>query len=175
MLDKKRILTKIDELDSYLNEISQIIPANFSEYQQIEKKRTCERLLQLGVECTIDICRLFVSGLRLGLPSEENDLFAKLKKKGIISKDMASLLKEMRGFRNILIHPVRQHQNIPVSQSQSINKKVEFQQSIKKLGASNGVHEYATVNDELVYEALQTRLADFKRFKKEILEALKKF
>lgn len=139
MLDRERILTKIDELDSYLSEISQIIPANFSEYQQIEKKRTCERLLQLGVECTIDICRLFVSGLRLGLPSEENDLFAKLKKKGIISKEMASLLKEMRGFRNILIH------------------------------------EYATVNDELVYEALQTRLEDFKRFKKEILEALKKF
>lgn len=139
MLDRERVLGKIDELDSYLNEILQIIPESFQEYQSIEKKRTCERLLQLGVECTIDICRLFVSGLRLGLPSEENDLFAKLKKKGIISKDMASLLKEMRGFRNILIH------------------------------------EYATVNDALVYEALQTRLEDFKRFKKEILKALKKF
>lgn len=139
MLDRKRILTKIDELNSYLNELSQIIPANFSEYQRIEKKRSCERLLQLGVECTIDICRLFVSGLRLGLPSGENDLFDKLKKKGIISEGMASLLKEMRGFRNILIH------------------------------------EYATVNDELVYEALQTRLEDFKRFQKEILDTLKNF
>ncbi|MCK4649486.1 DUF86 domain-containing protein [bacterium] len=139
MLDRERILTKIDELDSYLSEILQIIPESFQEYQSIEKKRTCERLLQLGVECTIDICRLFVSGLRLGLPSEENDLFTKLKKKGIVSKDMASLLKEMRGFRNILIH------------------------------------EYATVNDELVYKALQTRLEDFKRFQKEILKALKKF
>lgn len=138
MLDRKRILTKIDELDSYLNELFQVIPANFSKYQQIEKKRSCERLLQLGVECAIDTCKLFVSGLRLGLPSEENDLFDKLKKKGIISEEMVSLLKEMRGFRNILIH------------------------------------EYATVNDELVYEALQTRLEDFKRFKKEILNALKK-
>ena len=104
MLDKERILAKIDELDVYLNELVQIIPADFEEYQQIEKKRCCERLLQLCVECVIDICKLFVSGLRLGLPSEENDLFDKMVKKEILPKQMNSLLKEMRGFRNILVH-----------------------------------------------------------------------
>ena len=104
MLDKERILAKIDELDVYLNELVQIIPADFEEYQQIEKKRSCERLLQLCVECVIDICKLFVSGLRLGLPSEENDLFDKMVKKEILPKQMNSLLKEMRGFRNILVH-----------------------------------------------------------------------
>lgn len=69
MLDKERILGKIDELDTYLNELSQIAPADFKEYQRIEKKRGCERLLQLSIECAVDICKLFVSGLRLGLPS----------------------------------------------------------------------------------------------------------
>lgn len=104
MLDNDRILSKIDELDSYLTELSQIAPANFEEYQKIEKKRSCERLLQLSIECVIDICKLFVSGLRLGLPSEENDLFNKMQKKGILSDEMTIALKEMRGFRNILVH-----------------------------------------------------------------------
>lgn len=136
MLDKERILAKVDKLDIYLNEFSQIAPENFDEYQKIEKKRSCERLLQLCVECTIDICRLFVSGLRLGLPSEENDLFNKLLKKKILSEEMNALLKEMKGFRNIL------------------------------------VHEYATVDDKLVFEAIKTKLEDFRRFKKEILDVL---
>tara|TARA_B100000315_G_scaffold138943_1_gene127968 strand:+ start:2124 stop:2540 length:417 start_codon:yes stop_codon:yes gene_type:complete len=136
MLDKNRILCKIDELDSYLTELSQIAPLNFEEYQKIEKKRSCERLLQLCIECVIDICKLFVSGLRLGLPSEENDLFNKMQKKGILSDEMAAALKEMRGFRNIL------------------------------------VHEYTVVDDELVYDAVTTKLEDFRKFKKEILKAL---
>jgi uncharacterized protein YutE (UPF0331/DUF86 family) len=138
VLDKERILGKIDELDGYLRELTQIVPENFEEYQEIEKKRSCERLLQLCIECVIDICKLFVSGLRLGLPSEENDLFEKLKKHRIISENMSSILKEMRGFRNILIH------------------------------------EYAAVDDKIVFETLKTKLKDFRGFKKEVLKYIKK-
>lgn len=136
MLDKERILGKIDELDAYLDELNQIIPANFEEYQKVEKKRSCERLLQLSIECIIDICKLFVSGLRLGLPSEENDLFNKMRKKNILSEEMNSILKDMKGLRNIL------------------------------------VHEYATVDDELVFKMLKTKIEDFRKFKKEVLTAL---
>jgi len=132
MLDKERILSKIDELDSYVGEIRQISPRDFNEYQDIKIKRSCERLLQLGIECIIDICKLF-----LGLPSEENDLFNKMLKKGILTKEMVSILKEMRGFRNILIH------------------------------------EYAAIDDELVFEAIKKRLDDFEKFKKEALKFLK--
>lgn len=138
MVDKDRILAKIDELDSYINEFIQIAPADFEEYQKIEKKRSCERLLHLCIECIIDIAKLFVSGLRLGLPSEENDLFDKMQKKGIVSKEMNVALKKMKGFRNIL------------------------------------VHEYATIDDELVFSAARTKLEDFRKFKEEVLKALKK-
>ncbi|MDP3042634.1 MAG: DUF86 domain-containing protein [Candidatus Omnitrophota bacterium] len=138
MLDRNRILAKIDELDGYLDELDQIAPAKlkFKEYQEIEKKRSCERLLQLSIEAVIDICKLFVSGLRLGLPAEENDLFDKMRKKKLLSKEMTVTLREMKGFRNIL------------------------------------VHEYAAVDDELVFKAIKTKLKDFRKFKKEILVVL---
>ncbi len=138
MVDKDRILAKIDELDSYINEFIQIAPVDFEEYQKIEKKRSCERLLHLCIECIIDIAKLFVSGLRLGLPSEENDLFNKMQKKGIVSKEMNVALKKMKGFRNIL------------------------------------VHEYATIDDELVFSVARTKLEDFRKFKEEVLKTLKK-
>lgn len=105
MLDEKRILSKIDELDSYLKELEEIMPKNYEEYvNSIEKKRACERLLHISVESLIDTCTLLVKGLRLGLPSSEEDLFDKLGKEKIITKEMLKKLKTMRGFRNILVH-----------------------------------------------------------------------
>ena len=62
MLDKERVLGKIDDLEAYLSELKQIVPESFADYQRIEKKRSCERLLHLCIECAVDICKLFVSG-----------------------------------------------------------------------------------------------------------------
>ena len=105
MLDKNRILSKLDELDMYLDELESIMPTSYEEYAgSVEKKRACERLLHVLIECTIDICTLIVKGLRLGLPAEEEDVFEKLRQKEIISKRMERKLKAMRGFRNILVH-----------------------------------------------------------------------
>ena len=50
MLDKERILAKIDDMNAYLNELRQVVTESFSDYQRIEKKRSCERLLQLCIE-----------------------------------------------------------------------------------------------------------------------------
>jgi uncharacterized protein YutE (UPF0331/DUF86 family) len=104
LLDKERVLAKIDELDGYLRELEQVKPASLEEYKKIEKKRSSERLLQLSIECVIDICALTVTGLRLGLPSEEDDLFERLEQAGIISPLMKETLRKMRAFRNILVH-----------------------------------------------------------------------
>lgn len=88
MLDKNRVLSKLDELDSYTSELESVMPKSYEEYvNSIEKKRSCERLLHILIECVIDICALMVKGLRLGLPAEEEDLFEKLEKKKIISRE----------------------------------------------------------------------------------------
>lgn len=138
MVDRPRILAKIDELDEYLGELRSVAPRDYEEYQRIEKKRSCERLLQLCIECVIDICKILVSGMRLGLPADESDLFIKLSKKGVFSKAIMDELRRMRGFRNIL------------------------------------VHEYASVDDELVFNYVTTRLGDFEDFKAMVLKILKK-
>lgn len=39
MVDRERILAKLDELDGYVRDLRTIAPQSFEEYQQIEKKR----------------------------------------------------------------------------------------------------------------------------------------
>lgn len=136
MVDRDRILGKLDELERYVGELRAIAPGSFEEFLRPEKKRACERLLQISVEATIDICHLLVTGLRLGVPAEESDLFDALARKGVISQGLAGTLKDMKGFRNIL------------------------------------VHEYAEVDDAVVYKAVRDRLGDFAAFKREVLAAL---
>jgi uncharacterized protein YutE (UPF0331/DUF86 family) len=105
VIDRERILGKVAELDSYLSELRQILPKSFDEYvRSIEKRRACERLLQIAVEAVIDICAMLVQGLRLGLPAEEDDVFEKLAQHGVLSQKMVETLRRMKGFRNILVH-----------------------------------------------------------------------
>jgi len=104
VLDKEKILIRLDELESYVKEIKQIVPGNIKEYRDVKTKRSLERLLQLSIECVVGICKAIVSGLRLGIPDEENDIFKKLYDNKVISEEMSNKLKQMKGFRNIIVH-----------------------------------------------------------------------
>lgn len=105
LVDKKRILSKLDELDSYLHELEEISPKSYREYKaSVEKKRACERLLHISIECVLDICSILASELKLGLPSTREDLFEKLESSHIISSKMMNTLKKMKSFRNIIVH-----------------------------------------------------------------------
>ena len=135
-MDRDRILVKLDEMDGYLAELRSIMPSDLAEYRRVEKRRACERLLQVSVECVLDVCHLMIAGLRLGLPAEEDDVFEKLEAAGVVSDAMGDTLKRMKGCRNIL------------------------------------VHEYGNVLDEIIFETVSTKLADFAEFRRQILRAL---
>jgi uncharacterized protein YutE (UPF0331/DUF86 family) len=104
LVDRERILAKLDELEGYLRELQSLSPKSLEDFRRIEIRRSCERLLQIAIEAVIEVCHLLVTGLRLGLPSEENDLFEKLARAGVISAELNGTLRRMRGFRNILVH-----------------------------------------------------------------------
>lgn len=104
MLDRERVLARLDEIDGYLQDLRQIAPATFEQYRQIEKRRACERLLQIAIEAVVDVCGLVVAGRRLGLPGEEDDLFEKLAQAGLLSLPLRDRLRRMKGLRNILVH-----------------------------------------------------------------------
>lgn len=104
VVDRHRILAKLDELDGYLQELRSILPDRLEDYLAVEKKRACERLVQISVEAALDVCALLVTGLRLGLPGEEDDLFDKLLQAHVLSSSMIDTLRRLKGLRNLLVH-----------------------------------------------------------------------
>ena len=104
MVDRARVLARLDDLDGFLRELRSIAPRSLDEYLKTEKKRACERLVQVSVEALIDVCALLVSGLRLGIPGEEDDLLERLAHAGVLSAATAQTLRRMKGLRNLLVH-----------------------------------------------------------------------
>jgi uncharacterized protein YutE (UPF0331/DUF86 family) len=105
MLDEERILSKIAELRGYLKKLREITPKTFEEYERSEvERRACERLLQISIECVLDLCDIIFSGLRLGVPTSEEDIIEKLRREKVITDRTSQKLKGMRGVRNILVH-----------------------------------------------------------------------
>ncbi len=93
-MDEKRILAKIDELNSYLEELYSIKPNSFEEYESsVKDRRACERLLQMSIETVLDICNMILTDLKLGLPSDEEEVFKKLSEKKII----CDILRALKG------------------------------------------------------------------------------
>ena len=101
----QRIREKIYEVNTYLEELRTIIPDSYKEYKEsIAVKRGCERLLQIIIECIIDILFLTAKTFKLSIPYDESNLIDELKSKNIIKSQSVTLLKNMKGFRNILVH-----------------------------------------------------------------------
>ena len=103
-MDRARILSKLDEMGRHLDKIKEIAPDDIEEYEEEEvTRRAIERLLHISIEAVIDVSYLLVKELRLGLPTSEESYFDKLSGK-VLTPQMVEKLKEMRRFRNVMVH-----------------------------------------------------------------------
>ncbi len=98
---KERVYAKLRELEKYREELYETLPEKFDVYvNNIEKKRATERILQIMIESVIDCLFLLNRLFNNGPPASENSVLDMLE--GKISH--IKKLKEMKGFRNILVH-----------------------------------------------------------------------
>lgn len=101
-MSEERILVKLDQLNQYLSEIREDPPQDMEEYR--DQRRKFERLLHLSVETVIDISSLVLKREGVGVPSDEESVFDKLIEGGVYSEQLGEVLKDMKGFRNVLVH-----------------------------------------------------------------------
>jgi uncharacterized protein YutE (UPF0331/DUF86 family) len=104
VVDRERVLAKLDELHGYLRELRALRLETFEDFARPRTRRATERLLQIAIEAAIGVRHRLVTGMRLGLPSEEDDLFAKLEAARVLPPELLTTLRRMKGFRNILVH-----------------------------------------------------------------------
>jgi uncharacterized protein YutE (UPF0331/DUF86 family) len=73
-------------------------------HDDLKEERFVEYTLQLAIQAALDVASHIVSDERLGEPATNRELFDRLASGGWISKELASRLGDMAGFRNILVH-----------------------------------------------------------------------
>lgn len=127
--DKIRILSKLDEMINYIEELKGMLPEKDEYFQDLVKRRACEKTIELAIDSMTDVAAMIVSAQKLDLPTSEENIFDILIEYKILNKEMGEKLKDIKGFRNILIH------------------------------------RYGYVDNEIVYDNLNSYLNDFYEFK----------
>jgi uncharacterized protein YutE (UPF0331/DUF86 family) len=70
----------------------------------IREQRFVEHTLQIAIQAALDAASHIVSELRLGEPRTSRELFDSLEKEGWVPGELAAVLRNMVGFRNVLVH-----------------------------------------------------------------------
>lgn len=70
----------------------------------LRERRFVERTLQLAIQAALDVASHVVSDRRLGEPRTNRELFDLLHRDGWIDERLTANLRNMAGFRNILVH-----------------------------------------------------------------------
>jgi len=102
--DRVRILSKLDEMIKYVEELQNMLPDQDEYQQDLIIRRACEKTIEVAIDSLIDVSAMIVSVQQFGLPENEENIFDMLIEKKVLSSKFGGKLKDMKGFRNILIH-----------------------------------------------------------------------
>ena len=101
----KRIKDKIQDIKTYLEQLSKIKPNTFEEYEKdFKTKAACERYFEKIAEAVVDLAALVIKEKDLQMPEKDYEAFEILEKENIIDSNLTKKLKDMKGMRNIIAH-----------------------------------------------------------------------
>ncbi|MEA2035806.1 MAG: DUF86 domain-containing protein, partial [Euryarchaeota archaeon] len=104
-LRREQILSKLAEIEESIDLVKENMPEEFEEYKKLGiVKYGIYKRLEFSIENVINICSIINSDLKLGIPAKEQDVTDNLISEGIISEKMQELIRQMKGFRNIVVH-----------------------------------------------------------------------
>ena len=103
MTDAPLVKKKLAQIDTCVEELRRL--ANPGEIDRdIRERRFVEHTLQLAIQAALDVASHVASDERLGEPRTNRELFELLERAGWIATPLAASLRNMAGFRNILVH-----------------------------------------------------------------------
>jgi uncharacterized protein YutE (UPF0331/DUF86 family) len=70
----------------------------------IREQRFVEHTLQVAIQAALDVASHIVSDERLGEPQTNRELFDLLVGRGRLTADLARVLRDMAGLRNVIVH-----------------------------------------------------------------------
>jgi uncharacterized protein YutE (UPF0331/DUF86 family) len=101
--DPELVEKKLAQVETCVRELRTLAkPAELR--RDIREERFVEHTLQIAVQAVLDVASHIVSDERLGEPQTNRELFDLLAKGRVIEPGLAAVLRDMAGFRNVLVH-----------------------------------------------------------------------
>lgn len=105
MSNKDLLTQSVSKLGEYLKKLQFLQKYNqeeFLENWQIEVQ--VDRMMQLIIECSIDIGEEILSGIKVRAPKTYKETFLLLRQNKVINDDLMKKLQDLCNFRNELVH-----------------------------------------------------------------------
>lgn len=131
---KNRIKEKIQQIEMFLEELSEMKPNNFEEYEKdIKSKAICERYCEKIPEALVDLALLVIKYKNFPFPEDEDNAFQILKDNKIISDSLSRNLQEAKGMRNIIAHEYGRIDDRIIFEAASHELKKDAKEFIKEV------------------------------------------
>ncbi|NLG79602.1 MAG: DUF86 domain-containing protein [Firmicutes bacterium] len=105
MVEEEVIRNRLKYLDEYISDLEKERHLTWEEFLTSKKtRRYVERTLQLALECCLDIGHHIIAEERLREPADNKDVFSVLHEAGFLRRSDVPRLRQMAGFRNIVVH-----------------------------------------------------------------------
>ena len=103
MTDADLVFKLLGKLETYVQELETLgRPERIR--TDVREERFVEHTLQLAIQAAMDVASHIVSDDRLGEPKTNRQLFEILARYGWITEELSETLRQVVGFRNILVH-----------------------------------------------------------------------
>ena len=99
------IESKIGKVIDSVEFVEENIPKVFGGFRDSRIIRgSVYKEIESAIESIMDVCNIINSDLRLGAPETEDTILEHMGANKIFDEKIIELIKEMKGFRNILVH-----------------------------------------------------------------------
>lgn len=106
------IKSKLKIIEENIDLVQKNFPNKLEEFKSLDLiKDGIYKRIEASIQEIIKICSIINSDLRLGIPSNSDNIISTLEEKEIISKELSAKIKKMKSFRNFLVHRYGQIQD----------------------------------------------------------------
>ena len=103
MTDPALVSKKLALIESCLSDLQRLARPEAID-TDVRERRFVEHTLQMAIQAALNVASHLVSDRRLGEPRTNRELFDLLHRDGWIDADLTAILRNMAGFRNLLVH-----------------------------------------------------------------------
>lgn len=103
MTDPALVAKKLALIETCLSDLQRLARPHAID-TDVRERRFVEHTLQMAIQAALDVASHIVSDRRLGEPRTNRELFDLLQRDGWMDDVLTAALRNMAGFRNVLVH-----------------------------------------------------------------------